>query len=129
VSAIDEFGGVAASSAWQNSWPFSRGTLEVSVDAIARLGPSGRRDVRQASDGASVTITRYRYFPLCVRTIVWIDRTSRAGFVPRHSRAVRSSLVRHHWHVEAESKSWLTLVADVRAAWRSYIVTGELPTT
>ena len=125
----DEFGGAAVSSSGDNRWPFNRATLEISTDAIACARPSGGRSAHQATDGSSVTVTHYRYFPFCVRTIVWIDRTSRAGFQPYRWRAVRDSLIRHRWHVNVERKSWLTVVADVRAAWRSDTETGELPTT
>ena len=128
MSPIDVFGGVAASSVWDNVWPFGRARLEISSDAIICGTPAGHcLAVRYVWDGPSVTITRYRYFPFCVRTIVWIDAASRVGYIPYRWRAVRDSLTTHRWNVEVRTKSWRTSVSDSRASWRAYIDTGEIP--
>ena len=98
MSAIDEFGGSAVSSAWENLWPFNRARLEISTDAITCNTPSGRRRaVRSVWDEPRVTLTRYRPAPVCVRTFIWIES---AG---------------------------APLLSDTRATWRTYIDTGEFP--
>ena len=74
-----------------------------------------------------MTITRYRYFPFCVGTIVWIDRGNRVGFMPYRWRAVWDSLNAHRWHVDVHTKSWRTVLSDLRFIWRTYIDTGEFP--
>jgi hypothetical protein len=127
VSSVDMFGGASVSSVYEHTWPFSRATLEISADAVARVTPSGRRTARERPASPTVTITRYRYVPLCVQTIVWIDRTSRVGFAPYRWRAVRDSLEAHGWSVEIHTKSWRTVVSDARFIWRTYIDTGEFP--
>jgi hypothetical protein len=128
VSAIDEFGGAAVSSVWESFWPFNRARIEISSDVITCKTPRGRlRAVRHVQDGSLVTIACYRYFPFCVRSIIWIDAASRVGFIPYRWRTVRDSLTAHRWSVEAQTKNWRTAVSDVRASWRSYIDTGEFP--
>lgn len=127
VSVIDEFGGTAVRSVWENSWPFTRARLVISADTIACTTPRGRpRAVRNATDDPTVMIIRYRYFPFCVRTVVWIDLTSRAGFVPYRERAVRRSLDAHGWRLDVRTKRWRTAIADARRSWRASVDTGEL---
>lgn len=66
------------------------------------------------------------YSPFLMRTIVWIDGATDQGFIPHRPRAVRASLDAHHWHVDVRTKSWLSIVSDLRGAWRAYI-DGEQP--
>lgn len=127
MAAIDEFGGTAVRSVWENSWPFTRARLVISADTITCTTPRGRpRAVRDATDGRAVAIIRYRYFPFCVRTVVWIDPTSRVGFVPYREHAVRRSLDAHGWRLDVRTKRWRTAIADARRSWRTFVDTGDL---
>jgi hypothetical protein len=79
-------------------------------------------------DGSSVPIIRYRYFPFCVRTIVWVDPGRRVGFIPHRCAAVRDSLTTHGWNVEVTTRSWRTAISDAREERRAHVDTGQVPT-
>lgn len=59
-------------------------------------------------------MTRYRYVPFCMQTIVWIDHAAREGFVPFRARAVRKALESHGWQVQLDTVWWFSWLANRR---------------